>query len=116
MGSATKKVGLKEEINKSINFLKKHFKIDQVILFGSQASGNADEHSDIDLAVISPDFSGRSYEEIINIFAELAIKYSSKIEIRPYSPADLKAARPTNFLGFILKNGQTVYKSNRLYL
>jgi predicted nucleotidyltransferase len=64
--------------------------VDQAILFGSHARGTADEWSDVDLAVISPDF-GRM-------------------------PRDLAEARPTNFLGHILAEGKRVYKGGRFSL
>jgi len=37
-------------------WLKKNIKIDQVILYGSYASGHMKLYSDIDIAIISPDF------------------------------------------------------------
>ena len=35
--------------------------VEQLILFGSHAVGTAREDSDIDVVVISPSFSGKSY-------------------------------------------------------
>jgi predicted nucleotidyltransferase len=42
------------------------FDIDEIILFGSFAKGNADENSDVDIAVISPELkpSGIMYENV----------------------------------------------------
>jgi predicted nucleotidyltransferase len=109
-------VEIKRPIQEAIGFLNGHYKINEAILFGSQLSGKNDRWSDIDLAVISPDFNGKSYEEIINTFAELAVKFSSKVELHPYTPNDVKEARPTNFLGYILKNGKVVYKNGKLLI
>ncbi len=57
----------KNQINKlttkAIYHLKKYFNIKEVILFGSQFIGKPDEFSDIDLAVISPDFEKKHPEE-----------------------------------------------------
>jgi predicted nucleotidyltransferase len=49
-------LGKKERnaIEAAARLLKKRFPIDNVILFGSQARGDADAHSDIDLLLISP--------------------------------------------------------------
>jgi predicted nucleotidyltransferase len=104
---------LNRDIINSVDYLRKYFNIKQVILFGSQLEKRADKFSDIDLAVISPDFSGKSYEEILNIFADLALKFGSNIELHPFSDEDLKNARPTNFLGFLLKSGKTVFLNNK---
>ena len=48
---------IQQAINDFIKELKKNkIKVAKVILFGSRASGRAHEYSDIDLAVVSPDF------------------------------------------------------------
>ena len=113
---AGKQINLKVSIAKAISFLKKHFDIKEVILFGSQLSKKTDEWSDIDLIVISPDFKGKSYEEIVQTFAELALKFTPNIEVHPYTPDDLKDARPTNFLGHILQIGKIVYRNGKLLI
>ncbi len=43
----------------------------KIILFGSQARGDADDHSDVDLLVIKPRVADR-YEEIIELDRSLA--------------------------------------------
>jgi predicted nucleotidyltransferase len=43
--------------------VKKNIKIDQVILYGSYASGRMKIYSDIDIAIISPDFGKDKFEE-----------------------------------------------------
>ena len=42
---------------------KKGIRIEQVILFGSYASGNVHSGSDLDLAIVSPDFGKDRFEE-----------------------------------------------------
>ena len=108
-----KENSLKKSIQKAVNLLQKRFKIKEVVLFGSQLSKKADKWSDIDLLVISPDFEDKTFEEIINVFAELALEFTPEIELHPYTPDDLKKARPTNFLGNILKRGKTVFQDGR---
>lgn len=41
--------------------LNKKIKVEQLILFGSQATGNAKKTSDVDLLLISKDFKGKKY-------------------------------------------------------
>jgi|LGVC01.1.fsa_nt_gb predicted nucleotidyltransferase len=43
--------------------LDKGIRIEQVILYGSYASGNITPYSDIDIAIISPDFGNDKFEE-----------------------------------------------------
>jgi predicted nucleotidyltransferase len=42
---------------------KKGIRIEQVILYGSYASGNLHSGSDLDLAIVSPDFGNDRFEE-----------------------------------------------------
>ena len=43
--------------------LRQGLKVNRVILYGSQATGKAKEHSDIDIVVISDDFKGMNILE-----------------------------------------------------
>lgn len=40
-----------------------NIRIERAILFGSQVRGTATEWSDIDVALVSPDFSGSRYDD-----------------------------------------------------
>jgi predicted nucleotidyltransferase len=84
-----------------------------VILFGSHARGEVAEWSDVDLAVISEDFSRMSHQEIMDLLVDAALTVDAAVEIRPYTLKDLKEARPTNFLGHILAEGKVVYRDGR---
>ncbi len=46
-----------------LEYLKKEFRVTKVVLFGSYAKGNANEDSDIDIAIESPDYSDNYLEE-----------------------------------------------------
>ncbi len=48
---------LAELISKVVERVTKHFNVDEIVLFGSYASGTADDLSDVDIAVISPDLT-----------------------------------------------------------
>jgi hypothetical protein len=50
-----------------------------------------------------------THEETMDLLVEVALAVDSRVEIRPYTPQDLKQARPTNFLGHILATGKVVY-------
>ncbi len=101
-------------VRRAITYLRQRIRVQQAILFGSHARGEADEWSDIDLAVISPDFAGMSRQKLMDLLVEVALAIDPALEIRPYSPRDLKEARPTNFLGHILAEGKVVYQESNL--
>lgn len=54
-------------------------KVNKVILYGSRISGKAHTDSDIDVAIISPDFGKNSYKEGAKLF-EIASLIDPRIE------------------------------------
>jgi predicted nucleotidyltransferase len=58
----------------------KGIRINRLILFGSYAQGKAKEGSDIDVLVISDDFSGKDYWERIDILADAIYEVFEPIE------------------------------------
>jgi len=60
-------------------------KIDSAYIFGSYAKGTEHEWSDIDVAVISPDFSDDRFEERIHLM-KLSHDIDSRIEPVPFRP------------------------------
>jgi predicted nucleotidyltransferase len=100
-------------IRQAVEFLRQKIRVQQVVLFGSHVRGEADQWSDIDLAVISPDFARMSQKEVMDLLVEVALLVDPALEVRPYTPQDLGDARPTNFLGHILAEGKFVYKDGQ---
>ncbi len=75
-----------ETIEKFVKELKKQkINVDKVILYGSRVSGKVHEYSDIDVAIVSPDFGRDRYEEGARLF-EIACKIDPLIEPVPISP------------------------------
>lgn len=74
-----------EKIESFVKELKKHkIKIAKVVLYGSTVSGNAHKYSDIDVAIVSPDFGKNRFREGTKLF-EIACKIDSRIEPVPIS-------------------------------
>ena len=44
-------------------------RVEKLVLFGSQAKGNAREDSDLDVALVSPDFEGKDIFERVDMTA-----------------------------------------------
>lgn len=103
-------------IRRAIEYLLGKIQVDQAVLFGSCARGEADEWSDVDLAVVSPDFARMSHRKAMDLLVDVALAVDPSLEIRPYTPKDLKEARPTNFLGHILSQGKVVYRDGKFLL
>ena len=74
----------------------------RIILFGSYASGNASEYSDIDLLVISKDFEKRNLRERLEILGLAAGKVFEPIEALGYTPEEIEEEKKDHsFVGEI---------------
>ena len=70
-----------------------NIRVDQLILFGSQAEGTAREDSDIDLVVISSSFANKSYWERINILSDAIYEVLAPIEASAFTPDEWKSKK-----------------------
>ena len=100
----------KNLIRSVVDYLTDYFQIDEVILFGSRVRGKVHRYSDIDIAVVSPDFEKNKFDDLLKVFSKVSLEISSNIEIHLFTPKDIKEARPTNFIGHILETGKVVYR------
>ncbi len=78
------------------------FKVEKASIFGSYAKGTQDEYSDIDLALVSSDFSGIRFLDNEKIIECTPYRYS-KIETHPFIPSDFVSSNP--FVNEIIKTG-----------
>ena len=85
-----------------LQLVSKKINIVQAYLFGSSAKGKRHEWSDIDLAIISPDFTGDSFEDS-KLFFPFILKVDRAIEVHPFHPDDFSPANP--FVKEILASG-----------
>ncbi len=80
--------------------------IERAIIFGSYAKGKAGKWSDIDVALVSKDFTGvRFYDR--KKLNRCLIKIDSRIETHPFRPEDF--TRDNLFVDQILKDGIEIY-------
>lgn len=77
-------------------------RLDRAILFGSCAKGTAGKWSDIDIALVSRDFTGVGFYDRKKVNPFL-IKTDSRIEPHPFRPEDFTEDNP--FVKEILKQG-----------
>ncbi|MBC7084296.1 MAG: nucleotidyltransferase domain-containing protein, partial [Firmicutes bacterium] len=80
--------------------------VEKAILFGSYAAGQATPDSDIDIAVISPDF-GKDYVEEAVMLKRISEDIDLDISPRPYSLDEYRKASRGQFLyDEILRRGR----------
>lgn len=106
-----KKNQLQKLINSLIREFQKEVKIDKILLFGSYANGKPHKWSDLDLAIISPDFKGKYKIDRIGKLMDAVHRISCKIDIEPlgYTPEEYQKASPLTFLGEIKRTGKIIY-------
>ena len=107
---------VEERLNDTINFFVNELKneglrISKIILFGSQASGEATEESDIDLVVVSEDFEGKSIFEKVKLLnkadARTIKRFMIPLDVILMSQKDLESE--TSIIAGYARQGKVVY-------
>ncbi len=80
--------------------------VEEVILFGSYARGDAKEHSDIDLAIISDWFRDKPHIQNMQFLSRKAARYNSMIEAIPFTIQEYKNPDHRTLLAGIIKTGR----------
>ena len=81
-------------IGQYLTSLRDHgFQIQDAILFGSYASGRANQWSDIDLALVSNEFEGVRFKDK-NRIRKITISVSTDLEVLPFNPRDFTPSNP----------------------
>jgi len=95
----------KRTINLILDYIrhckKRNIQIKKVILFGSYANGKADEYSDIDIVLVSDQFTDNSYFNW-KMLVPVNVKFVD-IEPHPFSSSYFRKGDP--FIDEIKKNG-----------
>lgn len=94
-----------KEVQEFVEELKRQgIKVDKVILYGSRVSGKAHKYSDIDVAIVSPDFGKDRFEEGAKLF-EIASRINPLIEPVPISLKSFETDTWIPLIYEIRKNG-----------
>ena len=72
-------------VERFLAVLRQRLRIDAAYVYGSQAMGSACPWSDIDVAIISPDFSDDLFQERIALM-QWAAEVDDRIEPQPFTP------------------------------
>ncbi|MFQ5864998.1 MAG: nucleotidyltransferase domain-containing protein [bacterium] len=91
-----------EKVFRFISLIKKDFHLHAVYLFGSTVKGKSNPLSDIDLAIVSQDFTGDSFDDT-KLLIPYILNIDSGIEVHPFRPEDFTKENP--FVQEILSTG-----------
>ena len=91
---------------------KRGIKVTKIILYGSRASGRHYKDSDIDVAIVSPDFGKDPVEEGMMLF-EIACDIDPRFEPVPLSVKSYKKDTWVPLIYEIRKNGKEIKVGSR---
>ena len=94
-----------EAIRDFLTAVDRQWRIQAAFVYGSQIRGAASRWSDIDLAIVSPDFPSDRFEARLRLM-RLAALIDDRIEPNPYTPEDFDANDP--LVGEIQRTGVRV--------
>lgn len=87
----------------------RHINVEKAFLFGSYAKNKANKWSDIDIAIISPDFGKGGYLNESLLLMEIRREVNSLISPEPYSVEEYNKAKKGDFLyDEILRKGKLI--------
>jgi predicted nucleotidyltransferase len=93
-------------IEHGLAHVRKRIRIEAAYLFGSQVTGEADEDSDIDLAIFTPDVDGLNLVERVHLTSQIALGCDSNLELHLMPSRSLADARPGDFAAYIVAHGK----------
>jgi predicted nucleotidyltransferase len=101
---------VEETLDRILHALKAHYAPEQVILFGSLASGFVTETSDLDLLIVK-DTDKRYYDRIREVVK--ICDYDIGVDFLVYTPKELTEAAASNAFvrDEILSKGKVVYRA-----
>jgi len=98
-------------ISEFVALLSKTVRVEAIILYGSYANGSPDEWSDIDVAVISPDFEGLPMWERQRIISRATVDRHPSLAPIGYPSSEYHNPGPHSFLREIIRTGRLVYEA-----
>jgi predicted nucleotidyltransferase len=99
---AERNADIEKIVKHFLNEVQQKYHVAGAYLYGSFASGRSNKWSDIDVAIISPDFSDDLFEERLNLM-KLAASIDDRIEPKPFNNESFDPNDP--LVDEIQKNG-----------
>ncbi len=90
---AARTENIRDDVKRFIDELRKKYRVHAAYIYGSHSKGNANAWSDIDVAVISPDFSDDLFEERLRLM-RIAAFIDDRIEPHPFKVEDFESSNP----------------------
>jgi uncharacterized protein len=99
------KTDVKKQVKEFIKDIKSKIHVNSAYLFGSYVTGKNNRYSDIDVAIVSNDFSGFKFKDRQKINPYI-LEHNINIEVHPFTLKELKEKTP--FLQAIIASGKRI--------
>ena|SRR3972149_1644045 len=109
MVASTTELG--KSISEFVRLLKGGIRVEAVVLYGSYVDGMPHEFSDIDIAVVSPDFEGVPMWRRQEIIASLTLDRDRRLAPIGYPSSEYHTPGRHSFLREIIRTGRVVYEA-----
>ena len=98
-------------ISEFVALLSKAVRVEAMVLYGSYVNGAPDEWSDIDIAVISPDFEGVPMWERQRTISHATVGRDASLSPIGYPSSEYHNPGRHSFLREIIRTGRVVYEA-----
>jgi predicted nucleotidyltransferase len=98
-------------ISDFVALLSRAVRVEGVVLYGSYVNGSPDEWSDIDIAVVSPDFEGVPMWERQRIISRATVDRDASLSPIGYPSSEYHNPGRHSFLREIVRTGRVVYEA-----
>jgi predicted nucleotidyltransferase len=102
---------LDDVIRDFVDRLRHEIRVEAVLLYGSYAYGHPHEWSDIDVAVISPDFEGVRMPQRLKTVARLMAGADPRLMALAFSSSEYHHPPAASFLPEILRTGKVLHQA-----
>lgn len=102
---------LKEIVARFVSLLGNAVRVEAIILFGSYANGTPNEWSDVDIAVISPDFEGLPMWQRQQVISRATVDRNVNLAPIGYPSSEYHNPGSHSFLREIIRTGKVVYEA-----
>ena len=95
-------------VNRVIKRLSNETKVHATFMFGSQVDGNADEYSDLDIAIFVDNYIKWTLMKQVKVSCRIKEAEGDDLDLHFFDADELPNPSPASFAGWVVKNGVKV--------
>ncbi len=96
---------IKDRLHSVLRYVNEEVRLIEAYLFGSQITGEADEWSDIDIAVFCQGIEDWKIQKEVEVSIEIMSQFGDDIDVHFFPISELENPSPASFAQYIIKHG-----------